>query len=115
LSASAQKIADDRIRSVLRLLHMQPRLRTNELAKHIGVSPSRLNSVFRRKAGMSIAEYSMALRLQRARELLLTTDLLIKEICFQAGIPNGPNFDREFKKHFKAPPSPVPGAISQSI
>jgi transcriptional regulator GlxA family with amidase domain len=55
------------------------------------------------------------LRLPRARELLLTTDLLIKEICFQAGIPNGPNFDREFKKHFKAPPSPVPGAISQSI
>jgi AraC-like DNA-binding protein len=54
---------------------------------------------------MSICEYSMELRLQRARELLQTTYLSIKEIRVRSSIPNGPNFVREFKKRFRTTPS----------
>src|SRR5262245_13810349 len=104
LSEFPDKSKDARVGRVLSLLNAQPWLRASDLAKQVGLSPSRLKDLFRRSTGISIRDYSMDLRLQRARDLLQTTHLSIKEIRVRAGIPNGPNFVREFRKRFKTTP-----------
>ena len=75
------------------------------MAGTVGLSRSRLKDLFRQETGMSIRAYSKELRPQRACELLRTTYLSIKEVRVQSGIPNGPNFDRDFKKRFGMTPS----------
>jgi transcriptional regulator GlxA family with amidase domain len=96
---------DPRVEEVCRVLHLQPRLGVAELASLVRLSPSRLRHVFKKQTGVAIVEYSLEVRLQHARVLLITTFLSIKEIRHVAGIPDATNFVRFFKKRFHLTPS----------
>ena len=67
-------------------LHRQ--LTLEELARAVTLSPSRLRHLFKVEVGMSPAKYRKMLRLQRARELMDTTSLSIKEIRNTVGLPD---------------------------
>jgi AraC-like DNA-binding protein len=54
--------------------------------------------------GTSIHKYIKEARYDRARELLCTTDLSVKEIVTSIGLSDSSNFVRQFKKYFGAPP-----------
>ena len=61
---------DARVRYAFALLHQQPDMRASELASAVNLSTSRLQHLFKTQAGVSIDDYSMDLRLQRAEELV---------------------------------------------
>jgi AraC family transcriptional regulator len=55
------------------------------MAEIAHLSPYHFARTFRRVTGIPPGEFLGALRLQRAKELLLTTDLSASEVCFEVG------------------------------
>jgi AraC family transcriptional regulator, arabinose operon regulatory protein len=73
-------------------------LRLSELARRAHLSPSRFHAVFKQSTGTSPHQYVQRRRLQRAQELLISTDLSINEIAEKVGQPDPGFFSRQFKQ-----------------
>ena len=71
----------------------------NEVAVHIAASPNYLCSVFKREYGSGMHEYLTQLRMQRARELLIHTDMSVGSVGMRAGYSNPYHFSMNFKKY----------------
>lgn len=76
-----------------------------EMARVLGMSASRLQHLFKKETGTSITKYIKEMRLQKARQLLETTHLSIKEIRGKVGIENEPHFLHDFKRRFGRTPT----------
>jgi transcriptional regulator GlxA family with amidase domain len=68
-----------------------------ELADHAGVSPRTLTRLWRQEAGVSPHQWLMTARLDRARELLETTDLQVEQIATRCGLGSGTNLRARFR------------------
>ncbi|MBK9013648.1 MAG: helix-turn-helix transcriptional regulator [Saprospiraceae bacterium] len=55
--------------------------------------------------GMSATHFIRLVRLRRAKELLLTTNLSISEIAYEVGFRDPNYFSRTFTEEFGTPPS----------
>lgn len=91
---------DHRVKMVIRFIeeHGDRQLSLNEIAHSINVSPWHLCRLFRTGTGTSVNQYLLNLRMQKAKELLETTCLRVKEIMNQVGIRDESHFARTFKK-----------------
>jgi len=69
-----------------------------EIARACYLSISRLAHVFKEQMGITIIEYLTSVRIERAKQLLLTTEQNCTEICFQVGYNNQSYFTRTFKE-----------------
>ena len=70
-----------------------------ELASGVNLSPSRFAYLFRREMGMSPARFVKQRRLDRARDLLETTFLSVKEVMVTVGFSDASHFTRNFREH----------------
>lgn len=77
----------------------------NEMAQFVNLSPSRLRYLFKTHVGKPPAQYLRAFRMQRAKELLETTFLSVKEIRNSIGVNDHSHFIREFKKSYGMTPA----------
>ena len=68
-----------------------------EVAKSAHLSVSRLAHLFKEQMGVTIVDYITSVRIEQAKELLLTTDKNCTEICFESGYNNQSYFTRTFK------------------
>jgi len=71
-----------------------------ELAKTVGVNEFKLKNGFRHLFGKGVFECLHEKRMDKARELLLTTEKPIKEICTLTGYPRITNFITAFRRTF---------------
>lgn len=71
-------------------------LRINEIARRAGLASSQFYSVFRSATGQSPKQMLTQIRLERASELLLMTNLTLEEVGGQAGMPCVRSFRRTF-------------------
>jgi transcriptional regulator GlxA family with amidase domain len=85
-----------------RALHR--RLQLCELAHATGLSVSRVCHLFKSHHGIGPAQYLKSLRMQRARELLETAALSVKEIGVRLGYADPSHFVEDFRKTFGLPP-----------
>lgn len=69
-----------------------------EAAKAFGYHPDYLNSIFRRETGKTLGAYLRGLRIEKAKKLLLATDLRVKEIAVEVGFRDEHYFMRAFRK-----------------
>ena len=67
-----------------------------EMAGIAHLSPYHFARTFKRVTGVSPGEFGSAVRLQRAKELLLTTDLSASEVCFEVGYGSFGTFSTRF-------------------
>jgi AraC family L-rhamnose operon transcriptional activator RhaR/AraC family L-rhamnose operon regulatory protein RhaS len=74
-------------------------LKLDDLASQAGMSVSTLLRRFRTATGSSPVEFLLRLRLERAREILSTTDRRITDIAFDCGFRDSNYFTRQFKRH----------------
>ena len=69
-----------------------------KLAALVNLSPSRLHQLFKEETGLPPARYLRRLRMRRARELLETTHLSVKQVMAAIGLTDESHFVRDFKK-----------------
>lgn len=81
-------------------LTMRDSLNTNisieELANSLNIGYSYFRQMFRKYTGMAPAQYHLNLRIQKAKELILSSDMSIKEIAFKLGFESNQYFSRIF-------------------
>ena len=83
----------------IRQHYQSPDICLKTVADAIGISPSRLTTVFREQSlGISVGRYIANLKFYRSMELLSTTDMTIGEIARFCGYGNSFSFARRFKQ-----------------
>jgi AraC-like DNA-binding protein len=83
----------------------EPPLSVAEIAAQAGLSPFRFIRLFRALFGTTPHQYRMDARLQRARELLITTERAVTDVCFDVGFTSLGSFTTLFTRRIGAPPS----------
>ncbi len=75
------------------------------LAKALHISPSHLRRRFRRLTGLSLGNYQIHYRMNRAIKYLVNTDTSLTDIAELSGYNSIAAFSRSFKLHFGVSPS----------
>ncbi len=81
-----------------------PNLLLEDVAMRVNLSPSYFSVVFGREAGESFKSYLTRVRIERAKELLRTTNLKCYEVAHQSGYQDAHYFSYAFKKCTGMPP-----------
>ncbi|MGB3621425.1 MAG: helix-turn-helix transcriptional regulator [Ketobacter sp.] len=68
-----------------------------ELATACGYSERHFTKIFKKQTGCTVSEYVRAVRITKAKALLLETDLPLKEIAFRLGFSTPANFSNSFR------------------
>src|SRR5918997_262350 len=91
---------DHRVRKVIALAEesLHKGWSPAKLAALVNLSPSRLHQLFKEETGLPPARYLRQLRMSRARELLETTHLSVKQVMACVGLSDESHFVRDFKK-----------------
>lgn len=76
-----------------------------DLANHICLSVYYFSRLFKRETGYSPYQYIRNVRLNHAKSLLISTDMPIKEICYECGFNSESNFVSCFKAQTGITPS----------
>ena len=104
---------DERVRVAVELMRSSPSCDFKRLAGTLGLSPSRLRHLFRAQIGVSPGRFLKLVRLDRARTLLASSTLLVKEVAARVGASDVSHFVRSYKSFYGETPSrdriePVP-------
>ena len=75
------------------------------LAKQLSLSPNYLSSLFKTLYGITFQDYMLSTRLDRAKILLLSTDMKIYEIAAAVGFDDPNYFSASFKRKFTCSPN----------
>ncbi|WP_427023508.1 GlxA family transcriptional regulator [Aureimonas ureilytica] len=70
------------------------------VAARVGLSPRQLERLFRHHTGLGPAEFSMALRLDHARELLRQSDLAVTAVGVASGFVSSAHFSAAYRRRF---------------
>lgn len=84
-------------------------LSLNTAAGHISVSSGYLCAIFKKEVGINFSEYVTKVRMEKAIEILRTTDLKTYEIAYAIGFSNPHYFSISFKKYTGLSPSEFRG------
>ncbi len=84
-----------------------PEMNLRNLAKRLNCSPNYLSSNIKKSLGKSFIELIVEARMNKAKELLLTTNKKIREISDECGFTNQHYFSYSFKKHFSQSPNAI--------
>ncbi|MDU0202149.1 AraC family transcriptional regulator [Paenibacillus sp. MAH-36] len=91
-TAAVQK-ASDYIKN-----HYQQSISREMIAQHVSLSPGYLSLAFKQVTGLGLTEYLVRMRLDRAKYLLKSSRLPIREISDACGFADSFYFTRVFKK-----------------
>ena len=98
---------DQRVRTAIAYMNtnLHRKITPIEIAQSVRLSPSRLRELFREQTGTSLTLYRRELRLERAKHLLETTFLSVKEVAATVGIQGLSHFVRDFERAYGLTPA----------
>jgi AraC-like DNA-binding protein len=98
---------DYRVKRVLDLMdaNLHRSIALGELSQAVNLSPWRLCHLFKNEIGIPPLKYLKALRMERAKVLLASTFLSIKQIMNSVGIRDESHFVKDFKRVHGLTPS----------
>ena len=76
---------------------LESTLTIQQVAEDMSMSYSNFRKLFKEYTGLSPATYQQDLRIQRAKEMLTTTDMSIKEIAYRLDFDSPDYFSSKFK------------------
>nr|WP_252893170.1 AraC family transcriptional regulator [Lentilactobacillus otakiensis] len=85
--------------------NLTDKLRVGDVADHFELNPHYLVRIFKQQTGQTVIQFINGLKLQKARELLLRTNLPIKQIASMAFFPDEKRFMKVFKENGFLTPS----------
>ena len=80
-------------------------LKAYDLAAHCGLSASRFVHLFKEETGAPVSVFLFRTKMEKAKELLSSTDLKASEIAFETGYLNQNYFASAFKRYTKITPT----------
>jgi len=83
----------------------EPAPTISQLSKMVAISESKLKKDFKLIYGLPVYEYFQKMRMQAAKDKLLSGDHSVKEVAMELGYSNLSNFTIAFKKEFGLLPS----------
>jgi AraC family transcriptional regulator len=96
-------VALDRACRVIQSRLSEP-LSLSDLATPAGVSPAHLTRLFRAELGLTATDYLRRCRLERALHLLTRSDVPIKEVACEVGIPDLHAFNKAIRRGYGISP-----------
>ena len=85
--------------------HSGEELSLSKVAKAVNISTNHLSEKFKQVTGVKFVDYIAQIRFEKARDLLLNSNLRISEIAFAVGFQSLSQFNRVFKKIARKSPS----------
>jgi len=94
---TSHSLAVERVLQAMRAQLSEP-LSLEEMAEIACLSPFHFNRTFRSITGLPPGEFLVALRMDAAKRLLLTTSLSVTDVCFDLGYASLGTFAKRFKQ-----------------
>jgi two-component system, response regulator YesN len=90
----------DTIREAINYIdkHLKDEINQKDVAAHVHLNPSYFSVLFKEQVKLTFSEYVTRRRIQRAKELMLSTNLPISEIAEEAGYKTSKYFIKLFKE-----------------
>lgn len=106
---------DERVRRVIDFLDssFNEELSIEDIARIVNLSSSHLARLFRTETGVTPFQYLKSLRMRKARELLETTFLNIKQIMNRVGVNDKCHFAQDFKRTYGLTPAQYKRTVVQ--
>ena len=100
-------VLDKRVEKIIAMMREDVRgeLSLGEFAQSVNLSVWRLCHIFKSDVGMPPIRYLRLLRMERAKNLLESSFLSVKEIAFQVGLNDESHFVRDFKSTYGSSPA----------
>ncbi len=80
-------------------------LSLDDISRIVDISPYYFSKIFKEETGVNFIDYLTNIRIEKAKELLTTTDYSMKEICTRIGYSDPNYFSRAFKKNVGITPT----------
>jgi AraC-like DNA-binding protein/mannose-6-phosphate isomerase-like protein (cupin superfamily) len=108
----ARSVAESIVQTAVQYLqdNLAQRLEVRDVAAQVNLSERQLSRIFRKATGASILTYLTRLRMDRAMQLLLHSELPIKQVAAAVGYPDTHYFTTLFGRHTRT----TPGAYRRS-
>ena len=102
-------LVDKRVEKIIEMMREDVRgeLSLTEFAQSVNLSVWRLCHIFKSDVGMPPIRYLRLLRMERAKGLLESSFLSVKEIAFQVGLNDESHFVRDFKSTYGFSPASI--------
>lgn len=88
------------IRKVLRYMedHFSDHLELSAVAEYVHLSPNYLSTLFRQVVGLSFREHLCRIRVEKSKQLLLSTEYCLADIAVAVGFPDQSYYCKVFKR-----------------
>lgn len=87
----------------------------DEASRVVNISPYYFSKIFKEGTGENFIEYLTNIRMEKAKELLSTTEHSMKEICLMCGYSDPNYFSRSFKKNVGVTPTEYKSVTDQKL
>ena len=106
-----------KLSSVIRMMeqNIEEPISPSILAKEVGMSTRQLERLFRRYLNRSPKRYYMELRLQKARNLLMQTDMSVINVALACGFASPSHFSKCYRAHYSTTPYRERGTQSNRL
>jgi AraC family transcriptional regulator, L-arginine-responsive activator len=84
--------------------NLEEPLSTDDIAQLVHISRRQLERLFKQYLGIMPAKYYVQLRLERAKQLLCTTNISIVQVGLSCGFSSGPHFSASYKSFYDITP-----------
>jgi len=101
-----------KLASVIKMMegNLEEPISPSILARDVGMSTRQLERLFRRYLNRSPKRYYMELRLQKARNLLMQTDMSVINVALACGFASPSHFSKCYRAHYSTTPYRERGA-----
>ncbi|WP_162462991.1 response regulator transcription factor [Paenibacillus psychroresistens] len=84
--------------------HLQDDMSREQIAEHVHFNPAYLSRLFRKETNNSLTDCILQKRMEKAKSLLVTTNIKISDISSLVGYGNIPHFTKMFKRYAEITP-----------
>ncbi len=95
--------------------NLSGKLTVSQIANHFEFNPNYLERIFKQETGQTLIQFVNSLKMTRAQELLLKTNLPIKRVASEAYFNDDKHFMKQFKKEFQLTPSEFRRSYTQKF
>ena len=102
-SSSGQKQAGLAM-EYIRQHYNEPELGLNDICSYLNIGTSYFSTIFKEATGGTILEFLSKTRMEKAKELLCSTNMKVAQISERVGFANVSYFCRSFREYYGSSP-----------